>query len=140
MGLKILSFIHCVVAVFGRHVHHAHSFAITGISAGVQSSGERPFRTEINQFSASGAPFDLFILATQAIQQLNENELLSFFQISGEYHNVGRRVNIDHGFRDPWLPNDRMGQRTRESKLGLGILYPRFCPLPYLASSLRRII
>ncbi len=61
------------------------AFAITGISAGVNSTtGERPFRQEINAFAGSGPAWDLFILSLQKMQQTNQNDSLSYFQISGK--------------------------------------------------------
>jgi len=60
------------------------AFQITGNSGAVDSAtGARPFRQEINQFAASGAAFDLFILALQQLQQTDQSQPLSYFQISG---------------------------------------------------------
>ena len=64
-------------------IPHVHPYAITGISGGVEASGQRPFRTEINDFAQSGAPFDLYILALQKIQRANESDVASHFQIGG---------------------------------------------------------
>lgn len=43
-----------------------------------------PTRREINEFSQSGPPFDLFILALQVLQARNQSEPLSYFQIAGK--------------------------------------------------------
>ena len=67
----------------------SRAFAITGVSAGVNSTtGERPFRQEINAFTGSGPPWDLFILSLLEMQQTPQNNSLSYFQISGKITEV----------------------------------------------------
>jgi tyrosinase len=62
----------------------AIAYAITGVSAGVNNvTGERPFRQEINVFAASGAAWDLYILSLRQLQQANQSDPLSYFQIAG---------------------------------------------------------
>ena len=85
MECSLLSFVLAILYFSSFLVGDVHSFAITGIRDGVQPSGQRPFRTEINDFASAGPAFDLFFLSTQAIQQMNETELLSFFQVAGKY-------------------------------------------------------
>ncbi|KAL2406782.1 Polyphenol oxidase 1 [Exophiala dermatitidis] len=82
------------------------AFKITGATGGVDSTtGARPLRTEIGQFSTSGAPFDLFVLSLIAFQAVNQSNPLSYFQVSGI-----------HGFpRIPW-----------DGVVGTGS-YPGFC-------------
>lgn len=61
------------------------AFAITGISAGVNTStGERPFRHDINELYISGPPWDLFVLALSEFQQVNQDDPLSYYQVAGE--------------------------------------------------------
>ncbi|EXJ78291.1 hypothetical protein A1O3_09452 [Capronia epimyces CBS 606.96] len=82
------------------------AFAVTGATGGVDSTtGARPLRYEIGQYSASGPPFDLLILSLIAFQSANQSDPLSYFQISGI-----------HGFpRIPW-----------DGVVGTGS-YPGFC-------------
>lgn len=61
----------------------APAFQITGALGGIESSGARPFRSEIHVFQHSGAPFDLFILALKQLQSLDQSNPLSYFQIAG---------------------------------------------------------
>jgi hypothetical protein len=62
----------------------AIAYAITGVSAGVNNvTGERPFRQEINAFATSGAAWDLYILSLRQLQQTNQSDPLSYFQIAG---------------------------------------------------------
>jgi hypothetical protein len=77
----MLTIICTVLALFGFRVT---AYAITGISAGVDSvTGERPFRKEINAFAASGAAWDLYVLSLRRLQQTNQTDPLSYFQIAG---------------------------------------------------------
>jgi hypothetical protein len=79
----MLMFLCAVFALFG---FRATAYAITGISAGVNSvTGERPFRQEINAFAASGAAWDLYILSLRRLQQTNQTDSLSYFQIAGNF-------------------------------------------------------
>jgi hypothetical protein len=65
----------------------ATAYAITGISAGVDNvTGERPFRKEINAFATSGAAWDLYVLSLRRLQQTNQTDALSYFQIAGTFH------------------------------------------------------
>lgn len=59
---------------------------VTGAS-GIQDDAQGigfPVRQEIDHFAQSGAPFDLFIQALQALQAREQNDPLSYFQIAGE--------------------------------------------------------
>lgn len=59
---------------------------VTGAS-GIQNDAQMigyPVRREIDHFAQSGPPFDLFILALQALQAREQNDPLSYFQIAGE--------------------------------------------------------
>lgn len=77
------------------------AFAIIGISAGVDNAtGERPFRQDILTFSGSGAAWDLYVLSTRQLQQINQNDSLSFFGISGKspstcFHLSKHKANLD---------------------------------------------
>ena len=80
---------------------------ITGASGGVNlATGERPFRLDIDIFATSGAPYDLFILALIQLQNTNQSDPLSYFQIAGI-----------HGY--PTLPWDGV--------IGNGSNYPGYC-------------
>ncbi|KIX98768.1 uncharacterized protein Z520_05229 [Fonsecaea multimorphosa CBS 102226] len=69
------------------------AFQITGALGGVNSTtGARPLRYEIHDFANSGPAFDLFILALIELQEVDQSEELSYFQVAGI-----------HGFpRIPW--------------------------------------
>jgi hypothetical protein len=70
-----------LLALFGLR---AIAYAITGVSAGVNNvTGERPFRQEINVFAVSGAAWDLYILSLRQLQQTDQSDPLSYFQIAG---------------------------------------------------------
>jgi hypothetical protein len=74
-----------VVAACTLLLHHARAIVITGISAGVNNiTGERPFRRDINELYMSGPAWDLFILSLSAFQQMNQDDPLSYYQISGK--------------------------------------------------------
>lgn len=73
-------------AVLALFVFRAIAYAITGVSAGVDNvTGERPFRKEINAFATSGAAWDLYILSLHRLQQANQTDPLSYFQIAGNF-------------------------------------------------------
>jgi hypothetical protein len=77
----MLTILYALFALFG---FRAIAYAITGVSAGVNNvTGERPFRQEINVFAASGAAWDLYILSLRQLQQANQSDPLSYFQIAG---------------------------------------------------------
>ena len=60
------------------------SFKITGAVSGIDPvSDSLPTRYEINDFATSGPAFDLYILALQSIQDQDQSELLSYFQVAG---------------------------------------------------------
>jgi hypothetical protein len=66
-------------------LNHARAIVITGISAGVNNiTGERPFRRDINELYQSGPAWDLFILSLYAFQQMNQDDPLSYYQVSGK--------------------------------------------------------
>jgi hypothetical protein len=72
-----------VLALFASQ---ATAYAITGISAGVDNvTGERPFRKEINTFATSGAAWDLYVLSLRRLQQINQTDPLSYFQVAGNF-------------------------------------------------------
>jgi len=73
-----------LVAACTLLLQHASAIVITGISAGVNNiTGERPFRRDINELYMSGPAWDLFVLSFSAFQQMNQDDPLSYYQISG---------------------------------------------------------
>jgi tyrosinase len=73
---------------------HTESFAINGISAGVNSiTGERPARYDIKEFYMSGPAWDLFVLALREFQQVNQDDPLSYYQVAGKRFHRGRTIN-----------------------------------------------
>lgn len=61
------------------------AFKITGATGGHNvTTGARPYRLDINDFSQSGPPFDLYIQALNQLQKTDQADPLSYFQIAGE--------------------------------------------------------
>ncbi|KAK6073363.1 hypothetical protein SCUP234_08702 [Seiridium cupressi] len=57
---------------------------ITGLNSAIADDGQRPARLNINYLQALGGPqWDLYILGLRAMQQLDQNDPESFFQIAG---------------------------------------------------------
>ncbi|ETN37390.1 uncharacterized protein HMPREF1541_08381 [Cyphellophora europaea CBS 101466] len=71
----------------------AVAFKITGAGGSHNATtGVRPYRLDINDFSQSGPPFDLYIQALSRLQARDQSDPLSYFQIAGI-----------HGYpRSPW--------------------------------------
>lgn len=64
--------------------HGSVAIQVTGAPGGVDPiTGQRPFRYEIDTFAKSGPAFDLFILAMQQLQAVNQSDQQSYFAISG---------------------------------------------------------
>lgn len=59
------------------------AYAITGAKGGIQASGERPSRLNINTLATLGPAFDLYILSLQRLQQQDQSTQLSYYQIAG---------------------------------------------------------
>ena len=60
------------------------AIAVTGPSGGVDLvSGSRPFRLNINDLAASGPAWDLYLLSLQQMQQRDQSDPSSHFQIAG---------------------------------------------------------
>ena len=63
----------------------ANAIQVTGATGGINATtGARPFRYDIDDLSKSGAAWDLFVLSLDHIQQLNQSDPLSYFQIAGK--------------------------------------------------------
>lgn len=61
----------------------AQYFAISPLTVGINNTnGARPFRKDVSELQ--GAELDLYLLAMQEIQQANQREKLSWFQIAGK--------------------------------------------------------
>jgi len=97
-----LSFLYYFFVLF---IPFASSLSITGATGGIVSGSRiRPFRQEINEFSNSGASWDLFILALQRFQNTSITDELSYFQVVG-IHGFPTRPwdgvageNVEQGF------------------------------------------
>lgn len=93
----------CLLITFSQL---ALALEVTGAQGGLDpSTGARPLRIEISDFSKSGPAFDLFVLAMDRFQAVDQYDPLSYFQISGV-----------HGF--PQIPWDGV--------IGNGS-YPGYC-------------
>lgn len=63
----------------------ALSVAIAGIQGGVdQTTGQRPSRPSLTDFSDSGPAFDLYIQSLQQFQAQGQSAQLSYYQVAGE--------------------------------------------------------
>ena len=72
--------------IISLHFYQVDSFAITGVSAGVnQVTGERPLRRDINELYMSGPAWDLFILALHDFQETSQDDPFSYYQIAGKH-------------------------------------------------------
>ena len=90
-------------------LNHAKAFAITGISAGVNTTtGERPFRHDINELYMSGPAWDLYMLSLREFQRVNQDDPLSYYQVAGKAINPFREsieltLGGIHGLpKTPW--------------------------------------
>lgn len=62
------------------------AFKVTGVtSTATNISGLRPFRRDIEEFSQSGAAFDLYIQALNEFQRMDQDDPLSYYQVAGKY-------------------------------------------------------
>jgi hypothetical protein len=136
--LKMLTILCTILALF---IFRVTGYAVTGISAGVNSiTGERPFRQEINVFAASGAAWDLYILSLRRLQQTNQNDSLSYFQIAGNSSRLAARCATPDSvelmqsmcYRNPWIPAHPMG-RSQWHLWHAWVLYACCCSIPDLA-------
>lgn len=60
-------------------------FVVTGATGGLNTTtGSRPLRYDIEDFYDSGPAWDLYLLSLHSIQHLNQSDLTSYFQISGD--------------------------------------------------------
>lgn len=62
------------------------AYAVTGVHGGVNAqTGARPFRQNLKTFQASGPAFELYIQALLQFQSDNQADLLSWYEVSGEW-------------------------------------------------------
>jgi len=59
------------------------SFGITGVQSGRGGDGSVPLRLEIRQLQQNADQWNLYLLALDRLQNVNQSELLSWYQISG---------------------------------------------------------
>lgn len=65
------------------------TFVLTGVHAGVNNeTGQRPFRQDIQNFKGSGPAWDLFLLSLQKFQLSKQDDVLSWYQVSGKHSAV----------------------------------------------------
>ena len=84
------------VLVLLAAVEPVFAFQITGVQSGVDPSGARPTRLEINNLANAGPLFDLYMLALQAFQNVNQSDPLSYYQIAGQRTTIaGSRIGAD---------------------------------------------
>ena len=74
-----------LAVLFFDNILQSCAFQVIGVTAGVDVSGARPARQEINQLAQSGPAFDLFMLALQAFQNIDQSDPLSYYRIAGMY-------------------------------------------------------
>ncbi|EAS28837.3 tyrosinase [Coccidioides immitis RS] len=71
-----------VLQVIACITFQAHAYDIRGVRGGVQASGERPARQNLETFQESGPAFDLYILALLKFQDEDQNRMLSYYDVS----------------------------------------------------------
>jgi len=59
------------------------TFGITGVQSGRGSDGSVPLRLELRQLQQNTDQWNLYLLALDRLQNVNQTELLSWYQISG---------------------------------------------------------
>ena len=84
-----------MVGLLALSISTARGFAVTGTQGGVDNStGFRPMRIEINQFTQAGPAWDLYIQALQQFFATSQNGQFSFYQIAGKH-----TMNMDRNIR-----------------------------------------
>ena len=60
------------------------TYGITGVTSGRGSDGSVPFRLEIRQLQQNADQWNLYLLGLSRLQAVPQDQLLSWYQISGE--------------------------------------------------------
>jgi tyrosinase len=77
------------------------TYAITGAHGGVNAqTGARPFRQNLKDFQGSGPAFDLYIQALSQFQKNDQGNLLSWYEVAGEWHDYTGGSSRKNGFAD----------------------------------------
>jgi tyrosinase len=67
------------------------AYGITGISGGVNAdTGERPSRLDLRTLQSAGPAFDLFIQALSQWQSDDQSDILSYYEIAGQFSIISR--------------------------------------------------
>ena len=99
------------------------TFAITGVQSGRGGNGSVPLRLEIRQLQQNADQWNLYLLALDRLHNVNQNDLLSWYQISG----IHGRPFVAWDNVQATSGNDQSGYCTHSS-----ILFPTW-HRPYLA-------
>lgn len=59
------------------------TLAIVGVKSGIDASGKVPLRLEIRQLRKNNAQWNLYLLAMNQMQSMDQSQLTSYYQISG---------------------------------------------------------
>lgn len=104
----------------------------------LRPDGSVPLRLEIRELMKDQYKWDLFILAMNTIQYMDQDDLLSFYQLAGK-SNAGPLVGgkADLAYRNPWGALRTLEQCwTCRWRGELGILHSQLCFVSYVASTI----
>ena len=59
------------------------SFPVTGVSTSITPDGTVPNRIEIRELQKSNVPWNLYLLALRRFQDMDQSDMMSYYQISG---------------------------------------------------------
>ena len=114
-------------------------YAVTGVHTGSGQDGSAPIRQEIRKLKQDNTTWTLYILGLDMLQNTNQTEMLSWYQIAGISVLEFQGTIADRPPRHSWatLPTLRWST-TRARRRGERILHTCLDPLSNVASSISR--
>ncbi len=83
----------------------ASSFPITGMKTGIGANGAVPNRIEIRDLQKNNVPWNLYLMALNRFQAMDQSKMLSYYQISGihgrpytQWDNVQFAAGVNGGY------------------------------------------
>lgn len=83
----------------------ASSFPIAGLKTGIGANGAVPNRIEIQELQKNNVPWNLYLLALNRLQSMDQSDMLSYYQISGihgrpytQWDNVPFAAGVSGGY------------------------------------------
>ena len=59
------------------------SYPITGVKTGIDTNGAVPNRIEIRDLQSNNVPWNLYLMALNRFQSMDQSDMLSYYQVSG---------------------------------------------------------